>query len=531
MRALLIELRDKLHSIEIQPFSLWIAYPLFAAILAIVLTPTFWFGNEINYFDLANRWVNADAFSEYHAVRDNTVGRLVSFVMMGTSIQVFGMEGAKTFLSLLLMATVPVAYVCLVRALRVDLLSAALALSVFVISPQSLLGAEYLFSTIEPKTFAYICVLLGLAAAFSDRRIVASCLLAGAVYFHFLVGAFWGAAAIAFYLVKDQHVRSVLRPFAVFLALSVPLFVAILLERMAGSGVTLAGSGLTLSELYAEVRAPHHIAPFVDGSIFIAKWLPGILAHSGIVLVVWLWIIRSDERDKSLAKWVGGLNLYILVAMFLAFLDRETHFLAMFYMFRPSALILLLSLIWGASRLLSPIWLNRKKRLGPICLMIVVVGYVPPTIRSVAQTMNGHLPLASMLSTSEADMVNWIKEHTATDAIVMIEPLNDQPFKGEGIGQWAGMERLLQRPTLVNYKFVPTDKADLSRWYHLLEWRQSVFDGNCAVIEEYPVAYLMTRTAESIDRLSACTEQVWQGEQIAILQVTPSKSARPVPNP
>jgi len=531
MRSVLTGLRDKLNSIEIQHFSLWIAYPLLAAILASVLTPTFWFGNEINYFDLANRWVNADAFSEYHAVRDNTFGRLVSFVMMGTSIQVFGMEGAKTFLSLLLMTTVPVAYICLIRTLRVDLLSATLALSVFLISPQSLLGGEYLFRTIEPKTFAYICVLLGLAGAFSDRRIVASCFLAGAVYIHFLVGAFWGAAAIAFYLVKDKEVRSVLRPFAVFLALSLPLFVTILLERMAGPSVALPGSGLTLNELYAEVRAPHHIAPFVDGSIFIAKWLPGLVGHASFALVAWFWLTRSNEQDKSLATWVAGLNLYILAAMLLAFLDRETHVLSMFYMFRPSALILLLSLIWVISRLLSPIWLNSKRRLGSICLMIIVVGYLPSTIRSVEQTMNGHLPLASMLSTSEADMVDWIEAHTSTDSIVMIEPLNDLPFKGEGMGAWAGMERLLQRPTLVNYKFVPTDKADLLRWSELLQWRQSVFDGNCTAIDDYPVAYLITRTAESIERLRACTELVWRGEQTAVLQVGSPESVRPMPNP
>jgi len=530
MSKVLDRLRDKLHAVEIQNFSLWLAFPVFVVVLSSVLAPTVWYGNEINYFDLANRWVNEDAYTTYHAVRDNTVGRLVSFVMMGASIEAFGIEGAHTFLGLLLLTVFPIAYFCLVRALDTNLFSATLVLSIFLISPQSLLAGEYIFRTIEPKSFAYLCVLFGLASAFSDRRIAASLFMAGAVYFHFLVGAFWGGAVIALYLISDKTVRSILRPVAVFLALSFPLFLAILSERIAGPSVSLEGSELTLNAIYAEIRNPHHIAPFVDGSIFVAKWLPGILAHSAVALGIGLWVIRSQERDKSFSIWVGGLNAYILLVTILAFLDRDTHLFSMFYMFRPSALILLLSLIWGITRLLRPVG-NNNNGLVAIGLVIIVGVYLPLSIRTIAQATHGGLPLASMLSTSEAEMVDWIGENTSPGSIVMLEPLNDRPFKGEGFGAWVGMERLMGRPTLVNYKFVPTDKADLLRWYQLLQWRQSVFDGNCAALQDYPVAYLVARTKGSIGRLKACTELVWRGDNNAILQVSASESARAVPNP
>ena len=46
-----------------------------------------------------------------------------------------------------------------------------------------------------------------------------------------------------------------------------------------------------------------------------------------------------------MVRWLVWLNAYIPLVIVIAFFDRHTHVLAPFYLFRPSGLILLLSLL------------------------------------------------------------------------------------------------------------------------------------------------------------------------------------------
>ena len=498
-----------------------------ACFLLLLATPS-WHGNEINYFDLSQRWIEPERYTDAHAIRDSSVGRIVSFLAIGICIQTFGMEGAYRALEILLLIASPMAYLAIVRALKADLFSAALTLALICIyGQQSLVGGEFLFGTVEPKSFAYIFVLFGLRYALFGRRVLTSVLLAIAVYFHFLVGAFWAVAIFGFFVLQDRHLFRFWRSFACFVSLTLPLFAAIVIERQSGTIIDLNTSSISLNAIYAEFRAPHHMAPFVDRSVFFSDWLSGLVLH-GVVGVFWLLSARrGNQIERNISIWIATLNLYVLIAALIAYFDRHTHAFAWFYLFRPSALILLLSLLWGGAQMISPA-LTRRPAAFLLVLVALLSSVWSASASAAMRVIQGPVPLSAMLTPEETEMVTWIRKFSDSEHIVLIEPspLADY-LDGEGGGQWAGIERLIERPTLVNFKFVPTAKADLARWYDLLLWREAVFAGGCARIYDYPVHYLITRARDSVERLSACADIVWQGETNAILGVRPK--SEPVP--
>ncbi|MEO1189156.1 MAG: DUF6798 domain-containing protein, partial [Pseudomonadota bacterium] len=281
--------------------------------------------------------------------------------------------------------------------------------------------------------------------------------------------------------------------------------------------------GISLNAIYAEFRVPHHTAPYVETSIFFADWFGGFVLHAATASLFALWARRQTGFQASVSMWLAGLNAYILLAAVIAYFDRDTHALALFYLFRPSGLILLLSILWGLAGCAGLIKRWRSETvLGSMFVALILVAN--PAIDSVTRVLHGPAPLASAATPKQTEMIDWIKQHTEPDAVILMEPVPSAQFMGEAAGIWVGMERLLERPTLVNFKFVPTAKADLARWYALILWRQALFDGACDRITEYQVDYLITRTADSPTRLSACARVVWQGEENMVLAVLPGQA-------
>ncbi|MEL7033596.1 MAG: hypothetical protein AAGL97_09640 [Pseudomonadota bacterium] len=510
------------------PLSVWrsddalklFGWAVFLACWVITQAQVSWSGNEINYFDLAHSWIAADQYTNAHASKDSSFARIVSFLVMGGGVQVLGMEGAYHAFQLFFLVTTPLAFLVLARALKIDVSIAALTMVVFLFcGRESLVGAETLFGSIEPKSFAYLFVLLGLGCAVLDRRLLAAVLLAVAVYFHFLVGAFWGAAAFGLYLLRDKQLFRMVPAFGVFTCLVLPLFVGIVIER--SGGVATDAFEISLNAIYAEFRVPHHTAPYVETRLFFADWFWGFVLHAAIAGLFALWARRQSGSQATLSLWLAGLNAYILLAALIAYLDRDTHALALFYLFRPSGLILLLSILWG---LATGIELIKRWRTETVlgALFVALILVATPALHSAARVVQGPAPLASTATPAQADMIEWVKQNTEADAVIVMEPVPTMRFMGEAVGIWVGMERLLERPTLVNFKFVPTAKADLARWYALILWRQALFEGACDRITEYRVDYLITRTAGSPDVLSDCTRIIWQSDENMVLAVWPA---------
>ena len=84
---------------------------------------------------------------------------------------------------------------------------------------------------------------------------------------------------------------------------------------------------------------------------------------------------------------------------------------------------------------------------------------------------------------------------------------------------WLAFERLIDRPTLVSFKFVPTQKADIARWYRLVRWRKAVFEGDCGRTSEHPADYLVTLNVATLARVAVCGDIVWTNGTYGVVRI------------
>lgn len=501
----------------------WLALTLIATVLASpMMLPMEWLQNEVNYFDLAFQHVRPDLFTENHAVRDGSQGRFFSFALIGGLIDAVGFDMAKIALSLILMVALAAAYAWLALTLGLSVLEGALALAVFLLTPQSFLGHEWIFRGVEAKVMAYVAVFACLAFAWRGRWLALALTGALATYFHFLVGGFWTMAALGLLgMAACGGWRAALKGFGLFTLITAPLVWILAAERIGAPPADLSGLPSGLPEIYAVFRNAHHVAPFLSAGDFAVNWLGGVLLAAAAAAIFWRAARGRTGAPRVLALWLCALNAYVLLAMGVAFLDRHTHVLASLYLFRPAALILLLSVI-GAIALLrdtaGPAWRGMALAAAALTAAAAAPGIL---IAAKDFAKAPRLTLTRDLDPDTRAMAAWVRANTAPDAVVLVAPGADRSWS-DAMAPRLVLERLMQRPTLVNWKFVPTLDAELARWYRLLKLREAVFfDGDCARLADTPVQYLVVFGAPEDAPAAACGAAVWRNDGYAVLQVGP----------
>lgn len=489
----------------------WRITAAFAAlVLSAAMLPGVWPGNEVNYFDLSQHFLDPDRYGPDFAATDSSQARFLSFAMIGAMVDAFGFETARVVLRLLMLGVFGASYAFMADRLGFSRMQALVALVAFLLLKQAQLGGEWIFGGIEAKSFAYAAVFVAIACAWSGRSRTAMVLAALATYFHFLVGGFWAVALVALMVFRAGRIGAGVVPALLFGVLVLPLATLILFEQLGSSGGL--ADGLTAEQIYAQLRNPHHVAPFVSSQLFLARWLPGIAKLAASLALIGACAWRTRDR---LAVFVLGLNLYLVAALLVSAVDREAARLGAFYLFRPSALILLLTLLlllrWAAN--LQGGW-RRGFAVAEIVLLVVGVARVPYA----AYKWAAKPTLERALSPEMRELVVWLRENTPADAVVVAGPWPAN-YRPETRSPWVGFERLIERPTLVNYKFVPTRKDEIIRWYNLLAWRRDVFAGNCHRLAEQPVDYLAVREAEVLSTVAACGETLWSNGTYAVVRV------------
>jgi len=486
--------------------------------LLVPMLPVYWAWNEIHYFDLAYRTVRPDLFGPYHAAFDSSNGRFLAFWMIGSVIDLVGFEVAKFIFGIIGIGLYAMALTFLASALNLSHVSIAIVLAVFM-GHQSLLGGEWLFRTFEAKVPAYACVIVSIAAAANHRWTTAVVTAAIGTAFHFLVGGFWGFAMLVLHSLSTRDLRGSLRFLALFVALISPIIALLAFERL-GAEVDLTGLDLSLAEIYAEYRNPHHVAPFAGGAkTFAVAWFPGLVSHGALAVAIFL-MQKAYGAQSAFALWVAGLNAYVVFAMALAFVDRDTHLLASLYMFRPSGLIYLLSIILIIQRVALAIPTDALRRLS-VPALIIIAGFVLPDIAlrfarmAVAGPIDQRIE-ATMVET-QRDVLDWLRENTTTGSVVLIEPPASGLLEGDPFP--AALERLTPAAYYVNFKWVPTAPPDLVEWYRRLQQRKSVFEGDCMALSKLPADFLIARQPFQPDLLQSCAEEVYRNEDYTLMRV------------
>ncbi len=483
--------------------------------LAIVLTPVYLHYNEIVYFDLSLRAWDESSFGPYHALFDRSNARLVSEVIIGATVAGLGFDGAIWVLRALIVCAGALAYSRMAKGMGLSSLEATAALCAFLLLGQGYFAGEWIFAGAESKVFAYLLVMVAIGLAMEKRTRTCALLLAGATYFHFLVGGFWAMAIFGYCLLRDRGWRDSLSAALIYVPLVLPMAALLVWETVILPSAETSDLDLTVGQIYGDFRHAHHLAPFSSREEF-SEWLPGIakmLAAAALLAALARW---AQPPFRLHSSWLLCISLYLMAAFAAAFLDRGTQFLAAFYIFRPNTLLMLLSLMVVFAWLRRSLGAAAEIKMAVIAV-IVLGGFAVPQAAELAESAAGEteIPAIPRHTDEVRQAIKAVIDHTRPDDLVVLEPGRDHTYP------WTAFERLSGRPSLVAFKFVPTFRDDIVRWYRMIRWREALFAGDCARRADYPVRYLLAFRRDTAKRLAPCATPVWEQGSYALLRVSP----------
>ena len=469
--------------------------------------------NEENYFALAERFVSSSSWPQDTAVFDASKHRMLSDATLGVLVSSMGYGPAQIVTRLLAVAGYAFVLPRLFGVFRLSALDASLAVMIVALIGQDIVGGEWLFGGYEAKVAAYVLVLAALRLVLLPERLAAATLLlAIATYMHVLVGGFWFMAAMTLRLLNaPRDLPRVVAATALFVLLIAPLVCVIAWSRFADTAAAHATGVPSPDVIYSIIREPHHQSPFLSWAYFRDHWLPGYVMATPMLLAC-LSISRRGEtrRLRVLAMWLAGLLAYLFLILVPKFLDRDDGVLGKFYLFRPSSLTLLLFLMLVLAVAVGMagrrVWLLRG-------LLLAMIG--PVFLYSQGPRLMREVVASESFEDQKRLLAATVMHVAAPNDIVLIDPAVEM--------QLLDFERRTRRPTLVMWKFAPTNDADLITWYRRMESRRKLFDQGCGINIQSPhIAFLLT-TQTIVSRLIArCGPEVSRAGQWVLLRHTPA---------
>jgi hypothetical protein len=464
--------------------------------------------NEENYFALAERFVDGSKWPQTTAIFDVSRHRALSDATLGALISMIGYAPAQIVTRLLTVGAYAVVLRALFRVFELSALDAALTIMTMGLIGQDIVGGEWLFSGYEAKVAAYVLVLAALRLVLvSDRPTAAIPLFVAATYMHFLVGGFWFVAAMALRLLRrPRDPRWVAAATMVFVLLVSPLIGVIVASRVADTSAALATDVPPPDVIYSIIREPHHQSPFVSWAYFSDRWLPGYIMAAPMLLAC-LWIAwRGAARQRLVAVWVAGLLTYLFLVLGPKYLDRDSGVLGKLYLFRPSSLILLL---WLMLALAAMVWMVGRRAWMLRGILLALIGSA--FLYSQAGRLAEEFAVNETLENQKRPLAAAVIGIAGPGDVVLIDP--------DVEAQWLDFERRTGRPTLVMWKFAPTNDADLITWYRRIEFRRRLFDQGCGEdAHAAKIAFLLTTPAHASQVAASCGPEIFRVGQWVLLR-------------
>jgi hypothetical protein len=258
--------------------------------------------------------------------------------------------------------------------------------------------------------------------------------------------------------------------------------------------------------IYSIIREPHHQSPFLSWTYFLDRWLRGYVM-AALMLLACLWIAwRGAARQRLVAVWVAGLLTYLFLVLGPKYLDRDSGVLGKLYLFRPSSLILLL---WLMLALAAMVWLMGRRAWMLRGILLALIGST--FLYSRVGRLADELVMNETLQNQKRPLAAAVIRIAAPGDVVLIDP--------DVEAQWLDFERRTGRPTLVMWKFAPTNDADLITWYRRIEFRRRLFEHGCG---EDPhaakIAFLLTTPAHASQVAPSCGPEIFRVGQWVLLR-------------
>lgn len=457
-------------------------------------------GGEEQYFAFARAFMHPDWIPGSLSLKDVPGSRILFDTTIGWLLGFASFEqvavAGRTLCALLL--AFPLAR--LLRQLELSNLVGLFILQfVLLLSHQSFLGKEWMIGAFESKVIAYAFVFQSLCLRLEKRDFAAVVFAAGAVWFHVLVGGWYGIGLFVHLLLSREPLRRMLTHNAAYAVLVAPTALYIGAHYVANNPNVI--DGVAVSRIYVYFRNPHHL----DLIGQLRHW--GSLAQAGLLLSLLsgalcarLLARSSDERLRALSLF--GLIFFAqqFLSLAVAPFDHEGVFLK-YYPYRTSSLSLLLVLLilarlWSRPDLRealppglhvaersSPQGAARRAAAAVACLGIAMGVRFAANMHESWQVLHPPPAEASRLA-----MYAWIRDHTPRDA-VFLDLDRREPID---------FIRRTERESYSVYKFDPTTNRLILDWYlRVLERNRALADPRHALVlaGQHRIDYVLMESA------------------------------------
>ncbi len=480
-------------------------------------------GNEDEYLAFAKAFMNANWIPGASSLRDVPGGRIIFDTVVGwiLGFASFGQVAVIGRALCALLLAFPLAAI-FKKVGFTNLAALCVMQFLALLGHQSFFGFEWIFGSFEAKVLCYVCVFHSFYF-FLEKKHWPCVLTAGlAVYFHVLVGGWYGIVLFACLLLAGVPIRRLFSLGVVYTAIMLPMVAYLYVNYLADNPNII--NGVEVSWVYVFFRNSHHLDMIGQFGRF------GSTAQTGIVLsllsfIFCFWLRRKSDDDlmRDLTLFSMVLFAQQFVSLAIAAFDHGGEFLK-FYPYRTSALSLFLMLVIVIRLLergrvgiqsttresmdLIPAVLSTQRRFFTnLALGLFVIALCFKTGSNLKESLATLNP--SPADQARTELYEWISSHTAPDAVFM--------NLDKGSGQVDFM-RITERESFSVYKFVPTTNRLIYDWYvRVLEAKRVKENPDYIgdLRERYRIDYLITR--KPVTGLVA--ETVYENDIYRVFQV------------
>jgi hypothetical protein len=370
------------------------------------------------------------------------IGRLICYTLVAWGIVLLGQKLGLS-LSYLLLATIAVTYQG---------------------SLQGAIAGEWFVGGLEAKAVAYGLILLAIALMLQRKYVLMTLLLGLATSFHVLVGGWALITTLGWFC---------LRPKSRLLKLGQKKWLLPLIYLIASGGaipgslkqlLTSAPAGnISPAFIYVFLRLPHHLNPFA--------WHPILWLRLIVYLVILTLCLVALKKNADLKGWktedqarfeLAEFTLISLIpfvaGVAIAFFDHQGTWLQ-YYPFRFGDMMLPLTTCLLSACYLETKFVTQKLKLHlwlATCLSCILF------VQSAFFTQQAIAVPAFPSEQQDVDpqwklMSDWIRDHTAEDAIIISHPWKLANFT------W-----MTERATIAKLKLFPQTKGAIVEYYERL---------------------------------------------------------------
>lgn len=460
--------------------------------------------NEEHYLAVAKTFYNQNAPAPQRD-RGNLNHTPVFGHITGLGVNHLGYEATQIIgraLVILLFSLALTRYAIRFRLSPIDI---TLLLVTFYLYGQYIIGEDWLFEGYEPKSLAYAFLILAIVDCLSLRPGKAIGWFIVATYLHIQVGVYWFAFTLLFILLQQRDFRLLFKYAGVYVLAVLPLIIYILAGHHDLYSANPDGTAPTANQIFSLYRFPHHVSPFSDLWNFI-HWVPDISRLLVITLLCFaLYTYRKNEEQK-----LATLNMivfcFLLTALLLSAVDRNTGYLGPLLLFRPSSVALLLFFTQLILYLKNTLPDEQSTAIRASLLLFFLSWAAPVVSQYQLETITDKVNNQS----EQASLFEYIEDNTKVNDIFLIAPNIENYF--------LGFERHTTRSAFVLYKFLPTSRSGILDWYKRSILQKEIAQKGCADKTDYKIDYLILSRKVDSGVILSCGSQVFASEKYILVK-------------